>query len=438
MNIAENTLEEAWTAQTAAMDTTIDSSAMQPLIVRWHANIRASMPLSEELIEKTAFTEVIVAANDGKVYFFDLETGEATRDPIDVAVPLQGSISLYPNGLPIMFVGGANAEESGLFAYNLLTGKKICVIKGSDTTALSSDCGFMSAPLIDYSADVMLTAGNNGLFYTLTLGKTLELKGEGNNQQIDSLKIDPKLEVYRAQSAGAEDATVQTAVAAYDGYAYYATKGGVINCLDVNTLTSKWAIATGEESGVSLALDDVDGLALYASSVGTDGVSIRRINAEDGSVVWSQRFNGNNVAAPVIGENEISDLIIVTVSDGTAATVYGLRKADGGTVWTAQLSTAATSSPLALYGAVEEQAPAEEESQTASQAGSQTVQEVTSQGAWVLQGDDNGALVLLDAASGAELTRLELGTAVVGSPAAFNDAIAILTQDGVLHGVVVK
>ena len=147
------------------------------------------MPLSEELIEKTAFTEVIVAANDGKVYFFDLETGEATRDPIDVAVPLQGSISLYPNGLPIMFVGGANAEESGLFAYNLLTGKKICVIKGSDTTALSSDCGFMSAPLIDYSADVMLTAGNNGLFYTLTLGKTLELKGEGNNQQIDSLNL---------------------------------------------------------------------------------------------------------------------------------------------------------------------------------------------------------------------------------------------------------
>lgn len=129
-------------------------------------------------------------------------------------------------------------------------------------------------------------------------------------------------------------------------------------------------------------------------------------------------------------------MIILTVNDGASAKVYAMRKADGGIVWESALSAGTYSSPIALYGKVEEAVAAESESNAAGEAGVQT--EAVSQGAWIVQGDDKGALVLLNAATGEKLTSIELGSGVVGSPSAFNGTLVVATQDGKIHGVTVK
>ena len=408
-------LEETWKAETGAAVDAANARTMQPAIIKWNANIRKSMPLEAEALAKSALKEVIFAAADGKVYFYDLDNGAETRDAIDVGVPLSGAASVYPNGLPILSVGGADADDSGLFVYSLLNGKLRCKIRGEDTIAFSGDRGFYGASLIDPNADTIVSAGGNGLVYTLTLNKTVETKESDGVQLLDNIGITaPSLELYRAQSAQ-QDTTVRAAMAACGEYAYYAMEGGVINCVNLNTLTSRWTLQLAGKFGPALALDDTDGMKLYAVSTGAAVNAVWCIDAETGAILWTKEITADAVSAPVIGTDGLDDTIVVTAG----STVYALNKADGSEKWTHALGANAASAPIALYAAADEtseEAPA----------------------AWIAQGDDNGSFVLLNAYDGTETATLALGAGVIGSPAAFNDVIVVATADGALHGVTVK
>lgn len=412
---AATALEEAWKAETGAAVDAANALTMQPAIIKWNANIRQSMPLEAEAQGKSALKEVVFAAADGKIYFYDLDNGAQTRDEIDVGVPLTGAASVYPNGLPILSVGGADADDSGLFVYSLLNGKLRCKIRGEDTIAFSGDRGFYGASLIDPNADTIISAGGNGLVYTLTLNKTVETKESDGMQLLDNIGITaPSLELYRAQSAQ-QDTTVRAAMAACGEYAYYAMDGGVINCVDLNTLSSRWTVQLTGKFGPALALDDTDGLKLYAVSTGAAANAVWCIDAETGAILWTKEIAADAISAPVIGTQGLSDTIVVTAG----STVYALNKADGSEKWTYALSANAASSPIALYAAADE-----------------TSEE--SPAVWIAQGDDSGSFVLLNAYDGAQTASLALGAGVVGSPAAFNETIVVATADGTLHGVTVK
>lgn len=52
------------------------------------------MNMYDSAKSKAGLVEVIYATMDGKIYFLDLETGEKTRDPINIGVPFKGAGSL--------------------------------------------------------------------------------------------------------------------------------------------------------------------------------------------------------------------------------------------------------------------------------------------------------------------------------------------------------
>lgn len=73
--------------------------------------------------EKDDLVEVIYACMDGYVYFLDLETGEATRDPLYLGFTFKGAGALDPRGYPIMYVGAGYDSNEGtarVFVVNLL------------------------------------------------------------------------------------------------------------------------------------------------------------------------------------------------------------------------------------------------------------------------------------------------------------------------------
>ena len=82
----------------------------QPVIVKWPTELRQRMGINEEMKEVTALKEVIVAGQDGFVYFYNLLTGEATRDPIELGAPSRGGLSVATNGTPILGVGQFNSR----------------------------------------------------------------------------------------------------------------------------------------------------------------------------------------------------------------------------------------------------------------------------------------------------------------------------------------
>ncbi len=401
-------LTTQWAANVGSNSAEQDTFAVQPLIVKWHANIREMMALNEDKRTKDLLREVIYASNDGNVYFFDLDDGSPTRDilTMDPIVPMLSSPSVHPAGIPILFVGTGDPKapstdgQTGMQAYNLLGNSKMALLRGKREEAYSSNEAFITSPLVDTQADVVVTVGGNGLVYTLLLNT------ESSSEQ-NTLVFEPELTYYRSK-VGEEDTSILSSLAAYGEMAYFASQGGILQALNLNTFTNKWAVNLGGKTDAAIALETGDGgTALYTATNG-DGSGnsvVRRLDADTGEMIWSATLSGAIHASPLVGQNGVSDLVFFT-ADGS--TLYALSKETGEITWQHALNGKKVSSPLAVYDG---------------------------QGnAFVLQGDESG-LTLLEGKTGNKIDYLETDGAPVGSPASFDSLIVFATDAGKLYGV---
>ena len=391
----------------------------QPIIVKWPTQLRAMLALNDAAKTKQALKEVIVGAQNGKLYFLDLVTGEATREAITVDWPSNGVVSLQTNASPMLAVGqhiGVLAKktvDNGLHLFNLLTNKELTLIKGKDKQMQSNYSGFNSAPLFDKNTGTMIVGGENGLLYTVE-------PGDNFDHILGSLKISPVIQKYSwlAGKQKAKNTNIDGAVAMYGSYAYFGDQSGYVQCVDVNTLAPVWTVDTGDNVDATIALDmeNETTVALYTGNTilnqGRSGVcTIRRLDALTGKQAWAftvpdlvytTEAQVGCEASPVVGQKKISNLVFFTVTSGTkSATVYALDKATGAVKWSFPLSSPTLSSPVAVY----------------NDAGD----------AWIAQAEGNGKLHLIDAQTGTEKTSMQLDGSVESSPAVYRNVLVIAT-----------
>ena len=72
------------------------------------------------LTGRSGFTEVIQASLAGQVYFIDLKTGKASRNPISIGNPIKGSVAVHPYGVPMLYVGDG-INETGKVGFRLFS-----------------------------------------------------------------------------------------------------------------------------------------------------------------------------------------------------------------------------------------------------------------------------------------------------------------------------
>ena len=119
---------------------------------------------------------------------------------------------------------------------------------------------------------------------------------------------------------------------------------------------------------------------------------------------------GGAMASPIVGEGNISDLVIFTLNQtADGATMFAFDKLTGEVVWEFPLDVTAVSSPVAFYGA-----------------------DGTS---YILQGDDSGLLRLLDGFTGYQISTLMLGNQIIGSPAVYDDMAVVGTNGTRIYGI---
>ncbi len=413
----------------------------QPAIIKWSKQAREMMNLYEEKKNTSALREVIFGAQDGKIYFLDLTTGEATRDPINVGFPLKGSVSLDTKGRPMLTVGqgisklaSGKTGKIGLHVYNLMDGKPFFLLNGrqSDTQKQYFTNGaFDGTALFLHTADAIVVAGENGLLYTIDLNSTFEFPDENQPDTEGKLEINQKTTYLRTKSSAEKDAQVpvESSVAMYDKYIYMADTYGVLRCVNSDTMETVWTMDNGDNTDAAIALDmDGDtGVSLYTGNTAYSrlsnkkDVSIRRVDALTGEEVWVYNvkcdYNKSQLsgvkASPVVGQHEISDLVIFTVNqvDGGGSRVLALRKADGSLAWSHDMEADSISSPVAVY----------------NEAGK----------AWIIQADGEGTLYLLDGENGRVKNTLNLGGEVEASPAVYKDILVIGTcsKDAYMYAI---
>ena len=420
----------------------------QAAIVKWSKEVREKSNIYEEKKEVSGLKEVIVAGMDGTIRFLDLSDGKLTRNSIKLGYPMRGTPSIHPSGFPYMNVGQfarkmkVKTGKIGLRQYNLYTQKEITLIDGLDGKMhrpFNNVGSFETSSLIDRTSDTVITAGTNGMLYLHALNSDFDY-------QAGVYKTSGSAVVLRTKAKGEKDAqtAVESSIAAYDKYVYYADMSGVLRCVDTDTLKTVWAVKTGDAVKAAVALDmpaDRE-LNLYTANMlenrKTGKIQIRRYDALSGREIWTTEIgtakpkSGNAEvgakASPVIGQNSLKNLVYFTVTGLSAegvkelglsgepkAALIALDKEDGSIAWALGLSDRSESSPTAVY---------------------------TPEGeGWIIQCDESGKIWLLEGLTGRVVNTLQLEGQIEASPAVYNDMMVISTTgkgDTYIYGIKIR
>ena len=438
-NVSSKTISTLWTRSTSGLSDTDGSYwtgsgwTGQPLIVKWPDETRKNMTAMYDWAkEKNDLVEVIYCTLDGHVYFYELSTGEYTRDPLNLGFNFKGAGALDPRGYPILYVGAGVDSVNGrsrAFVVNLIDNSVMFEFGHNETFANRGWHMFDSSPLVSVETDQLIYPGENGILYIIHLNTKY-------NEQTGELSVDPD-NIVKWKYSGVRSGSrywlgVESSAAVINNYIFLADNGGNLMCLDLNTLELVWVQDTLDDTNCSPVVDIEDGHPyIYIStsfhygwrSYSTAAIPIWKIDAETGEIVWRtdytcytvQDLSGGVQGTIAVGKNELSDMIFVPIArtpGASSGTLVALNKETGEEVWKKETTMYSWSSPVDFYDK-----------------------------------DGNGYLIycnsgfnmfLLDGKTGEELDYINLGGNIEASPAIYGNYVVVGTRTMRTYCVEVK
>ncbi len=403
----------------------------QPLLINWPEDIRKMMNIKAELKEKD-LVEVIYPTLDGNIYFLDLETGKPTRDKINVGFSMKGTGLVDPRGYPILYTGMGLNENGGKLAefkylmFNLIDQTPLYSIMGRDPVAFRKWGAFDSSALVDKKTDTFIEAAENGLIYRVKLNTDFD-------REAGTISIAPQLTKYRYKDSTNVELGIENSAAFYKNYMYFCDNGGIFQCLDLNTLEPVWVYDVGDDTDSTTVIEETnEGVFLYTAnqvdkrsqqSKQAEDCNIRKFNALTGELIWQKDYsvlynfyiNGGSLGTPLLGKDDISDLIIFPIcftgstSDGS---LVALDKKTGEEIWNRKLSAYSWSSPVGIKS--------------------------TDGKTYGVFCDFAGLMHLFDPKTGKDLDTVSLGRNVESSVAVYDDMIVVGSYAQKIFGVKIK
>ena len=307
----------------------------QALVVTWEGQVLKTLGVLDSFKRSDSLTEVILCAADGNIYFYEAESGQKTREPINIGISVFGTPSLDPRGIPMLYVGQGTVYEtnkSAFYGVNLVTNRFEPIVSGKDHTARRDDwSAFDSSPLI--VEDTLIWPSENGLIYLVKLNTQYD-------PETGRLSINPGDRIkYRYVATGYSTSSVkgkrwygyEASAAAFRNYLYVTDNGGRLQCIDVNTLKLQFVVDLGGDTDATVVMEEDGGAGtvwLYTCSQtseqdetlpnGYGYCYTKKINGLTGKVVWEQKqlvitvggAKGGSKATPHIGKDTIGDLLI--------------------------------------------------------------------------------------------------------------------------------
>lgn len=377
-SVSSKTLTKVWSKSTSGLSDTDGTYwsgsgwTGQPLIVKWPEATRKNISAMYDWArEKEGLVEVIYATLDGHVYFYELTSGEYTRDPLNLGFNYKGAGALDPRGYPILYVGSGVDSVNGrsrVKVVNLIDNSVMFEFGHNETFANRGWHMFDSSPLVSAETDQLIYPGENGILYIIHLNTKY-------NEQTGELSVDPdnivKWKYNGVRSGSRYWLGVESSAAIINNYIFLADNGGNLMCLDLNTLKLVWVQDVLDDTDCSPVVDVEDGHPyIYIStsfhygwrSYSTAEIPIFKIDAETGEIVWRtdytcytvQDLSGGVQGTIAVGKNKLSDMIFVPVArtpGASSGTLAALKKDTGEVIWEKETSMYSWSSPVDFYDA---------------------------------------------------------------------------------------
>lgn len=420
----------------------------QPLIVRWDESTKYAMNIFESQKAKPGLTEVIIAALDGKIYFFNLEDGSMTRDPINVGASIKGTPAIDPRGYPLIYVGQGDDNGNsgfGMRIYSLIDGSLLYFCDGLDENAYRKNWGACdSSPIIDANSDTLIWPSENGILYTFKLNTSY-------NAGAGTIGITPVMTSFKYifNDSPGNNLGVESSIAVYGGYGYFCDNNWNLICVDLNTLQMVWQYKLSDDTDVSPAIEEEGGVPYLYVCTEVDGQGdvgqyngaayTYKFNGLTGEIIWQTSqpcytYNGETsdtdqsggcFGNPIVGKRGIANLVIFSYSmtnglmSGNKLVAYD--KLTGNQVWEYNMNIYSYSSPVDVYD--------------------------SDGNGYIIIGDSLGQIHLVDASTGERIKHIQtsrlIGTAdettngiiFEASPAVYENRIIIGTKSGSIFAI---
>jgi outer membrane protein assembly factor BamB len=207
-------------------------------------------------------TEVIFGAYDHAVHFVDADTGEDLRPPFPTSDIIKGSVTLDPDGYPLLYFGSRD-NKLRIVALDRDEPTLLWSIDATEVNGIWNNDWDSNPVIVD---DIMYEGGENGWFFGVVLNRGYDSDGK--------VTIDPDVVLampgYNDEllSNSGRNVSIESSVAVYDQRVYFTNSGGRVVGVDVSRIREGEApivfdYYTGGDIDATPAID-ADGM-LYLS-----------------------------------------------------------------------------------------------------------------------------------------------------------------------------
>jgi outer membrane protein assembly factor BamB len=304
-------------------------------------------------------TEVIFGAYDHAVHFVDADTGEDLRPPFPTGDIIKGSVTLDPDGYPLLYFGSRD-NKLRIVALDRDEPTLLWSIDATEVSGIWNDDWDSNPVIVD---DIMYEGGENGWFFGVVLNRGFDTDGQ--------VTIDPDVVLampgYNDEllSNSGRNVSIESSVAVYEQRVYFTNSGGRVVGVDVSRIREGEApivfdYYTGGDIDATPAID-ADGM-LYLSiehEPSQMGSFERNRNLEIGQLVKLDPYTGGDprvwgIDLTVAGTADSGSwaspalyggMVYLTTHQGNLIAVDGET---GEVVWSAEVGFHSWSSPVVV------------------------------------------------------------------------------------------
>jgi outer membrane protein assembly factor BamB len=207
-------------------------------------------------------TELIFGAYDSAVHFVDAETGEDLRPRFQTGDIIKGSVTLDPDGHPLLYFGSRD-NKLRILALDQEEPTLLWSLDANEVNGIWNDDWDSNPAIVD---DIMYEGGENGWFFAIQLNRAYDSDGK--------VTVDPEILVQQPGyndellANSGRNVSIESSVVVFDERVYFSNSGGRIVGMDVSNVRNGEApivfdyYAGGDIDATMMA--DEDGM-LYVS-----------------------------------------------------------------------------------------------------------------------------------------------------------------------------
>lgn len=207
-------------------------------------------------------TEVIFGAYDRQVHFLDGTTGVPTRPPFTTGDIIKGSVTLDPDGYPLLYFGSRD-NQLRVVALDRQQPELLWSLDASNVDGIWNNDWDGNPVILD---DLLLEGGENSWFFVIKLNRGYDEDGRVTVSPTRLVEVPGYTNELLAQVGS--NVSIENSPAVYEDRVYFANSGGRVVGLDLSDVDQGEAPVVfdywvGDDVDASLVVDS-DGM-LYVS-----------------------------------------------------------------------------------------------------------------------------------------------------------------------------